>query len=261
MLSVVDCNNFFHLCLQQIEADSEHTDYYEAALTLLRHMLSSGMPQPDVATFTSASECLLASSGMVPDHQLLAQLQQDIWQPMREVLGSDRSSSAAYLRAFNHFADSGASEVFPLILLMAQNGLPGLDVECCFALAVVMEDHHQEWLCEHVGTNFIEQVHLAADERSAKSTQVVMFPAHELPKLRIAQLRNGSNCLALQDIEMPWWMLPVGEQLHLQAVPQAEVTFDKQSEASAVEKKESAAETLVREYGHLDKGSGRKGRR
>lgn len=40
-------------------------------------------------------------------------------------------------------------------------------------------------------------------------------------------------------------MLPVGEQLHLQAVPQAEVTFDKQSEASAVEKKESAAKTLV----------------
>jgi hypothetical protein len=66
---------------------------------------------------------------------------------------------------------------------------------------------------------------------------------------------------ALQDIEMPWWMLSVGEQLHLQAVPQAEVTFDKQSEASAVEKKESAAKTLVREYGHLDKGSGRKGRR
>jgi hypothetical protein len=56
-------------------------------------------------------------------------------------------------------------------------------------------------------------------------------------------------------------MLSVGEQLHLQAVPQAEVTFDKQSEASAVEKKESAAKTLVREYGHLDKGSGRKGRR
>ncbi len=79
----VDCNNFIRLCLQQIKAESEHADYYEAVLTLLRHMLSSGMPQPDVCTFTSASECLLASSsGVVPDHQLLAQLQQDIWQPM-----------------------------------------------------------------------------------------------------------------------------------------------------------------------------------
>jgi len=83
LLSVVDCNNFIRLCLQQIKAECEHADYYEAVLTLLRHMLSSGMPQPDVCTFTSASECLLASSsGVVPDHQLLAQLQQDIWQPM-----------------------------------------------------------------------------------------------------------------------------------------------------------------------------------
>ena len=262
VLSVVDCNNFIRLCLQQIKAESEHADYYEAVLTLLQHMVSSsGMPQPDVATFTCALECLLASSsGRVPDHQLLAQLQQDIWQPMHQVLSSDSSSSAAYLPAFIHFAESGASEVFLLILLMAQNGLPGLEVECCFALAVVMEDHQEEWLCEHVGTKFIEQVYAAADERSAKSTQVVMFPAHELPKLRIAQLRNGSTCLVLQDTEMPWWMLPVGEQLHLQAVPQAEVTSHKQSEASAVENRETAAEKLVREYGHLGRGSGRKGR-
>jgi len=169
LLSVADCNSFIRLCLHQIKTDSEDADYYEAVLTLLRHMLSSGMPQPDVATFTSASECLLASSsGEVPDHQLLAQLQQDIWQPMHQVLGSDRSSSAAYLPAFIHFADSGASEVFPLILLMAQNGLAGLDRDCCLALAVVMENHHQEWLCEHVGTTFIEQVYAAADERSAK---------------------------------------------------------------------------------------------
>ncbi len=256
---MADCNSFIRLCLQQLKADSEHADYCEAVLALLRHMLSSGMPQPDVYTFTSASKCLLArSSGVVPDHQLLAQLQQDVWQPMHQVLNSNRSRSAAYLPAFIHFADSGASEVFLLLLLMAQNGLPGLDAECCFALAVVMEDHHQEWLREHVGTSFIQQVQAAADERSAKSTQVVMFPAHELPKLRIAQLRNGSSCLVLRDIEMPWWMLPVGEQLHLQAVPQAEVTSHKQSEASSVESKESAAEKLVREYGHLGRGSGRK---
>lgn len=108
-------------------------------------MLSSGMPQPDFDTFASASECLLASSsGAVPDHHLLAQLQQDIWQPMHQVLGSDRSSSAAYLPAFNHFADSGASEIIQLALLTAQNNLAGLDRECCLALAVVMEDHHQE---------------------------------------------------------------------------------------------------------------------
>lgn len=81
----------------------------------------------------------------------------------------------------------------------------------------------------------------AANESSIKPIQVVMFPEHELPKLRPAQLRNGSSCLVLQDIEMPWWMLPVGEQLHLQAVPQAEVTSGKQSEASAVASKESAA--------------------
>ena len=222
-------------------------------------MLSSGMPQPDVATFTSASECLLASSsGVVPDHQLLAQLQQDIWQPMHQALGSDKKTLAAYLPAFNHFAGSGASEAFLLILLMAQNGLPGLDADCCFALAVVMENYHREWLCEHVSTNFIEQVQAAADDHSAKSTQLVMFAAHELPKLRFAQLRNGTSCLVLQDIEMPWWMLPVGEQLHLQAVPEAEVASGKQEEASSVESKESAAERLVREYGHLDKSSGRK---
>jgi len=215
LLSVADCNSFIRLCLQQLKPDSEHADYYEAVLTLMRHMLSSGMPQPDVATFTCASECLLASSsGIVPDHQLLAQLQQDIWQPMHQVLGSDRSSSAAYLPAFIHFAESGASEAFLLILLMAQNGLPGLDAECCFALAVVMEDHHHEWLCEHIGTKFVEQVQAVADERSAKLTQLVMFPAHELPELRFAQLRNGSSYLVLQDIEMPWWSLVLIELLY-----------------------------------------------
>ncbi|KAL0019551.1 hypothetical protein WJX77_012189 [Trebouxia sp. C0004] len=261
LLSVGDCNNFIRLCLQQVQADSEHADYYEAVLTLLRHMLSSGVPQPDVCTFTSASECLLASSsGEVPDHQLLAQLQQDIWQPMHQVLGNDRSSSAAYLPALNHFVGCAAPEVFPLILLMAQNGLSGLDAECCFALAVVFEDHHQEWLCEHVGTDFMEQVQAAADEPSAKSTQLVMFPVHELPRLRLVQLRNGSHCFDLQDIEMPWWMLPVGEQLHLRAVPQTPVISGKQTEVSSVQSKESAAEKLVREYGHLDKGSGRKRR-
>ncbi len=150
---MADCNSFIRLCLQHIKADSEHADYYEAVLTLLQHKLSSSMPQPDVATFTSASECLLASSsGVVPNHQLLAQLQQDIWQPMHQALGSDRKILAAYLPAFNHFAGSGASEAFLLILLMAQNGLPGLDADCCFALAVVMENYHREWLCEHVST-------------------------------------------------------------------------------------------------------------
>ncbi len=49
-----------------------------------------------------------------------------------------------------------------------------------------------------------------------------------------------------------------GEQLHLQAVPEAEVASGKQGEASSVESKESAAGKLVRQYGHLDKGSGRK---
>lgn len=261
-LSVGQCNRFIEYCMQQIKAGNAHEDYHEAVLTLLPSMLDANLPHPTVSTYKLATECLLASNGGgggLPAHQLIVQLQQCIWGPMHETLGAAADTAHAYVPAFDCL---GATEVIQMVLLMAQNGLPGLDSNCCLALALTTDDYHQDWMQQHFGAGFMEEVQAAAD--SMDYSRRVLFPSCQLPRLFIPQLDYGTQYFVLEGgIQMPWWMVPVGEAqgAHTGQGAAAKGTPQEPAEASLDAAEQGHARQLVQQWGHLDKNSSRKGRR
>lgn len=262
-LTTADCNAFIRDCTQRA-ISTDGLECQEAALNLLHQMQHSNMPKPAVSTFAFATECILASANKdAPAHQLLVQLQQDIWEPLHSVVPPEADTISAYLPALNHLLEHEEStEIIQMILLMAQNGLPGLDEDCCLALLLVMEDHHLDWLVDHFGADFVAQLQ-AADMTNSEST--VMFPAHGLPRLVLSQLSSGMHCFALEGEETPWWMMPVGEYRwqapHSVPEPEMDSIAEDKGDASATAPEPSAAEQLVQRYGHLDSSSAKKGRR
>ena len=62
---------------------------------------------------------------------------------MLKVTGAGADVSAAYLPALSVF---DGTEAVQTVLLMAQNGVPGLSDEACLALFSVMEDDHLAWM-------------------------------------------------------------------------------------------------------------------
>ena len=262
-LTTADCNAFIRDCIQRARAN-DGSECQEAALNLLHHMQHPDLPEPAVSTFALATECTLASVNEdAPAHQLLVQLQQDIWEPLHSVAAPEADTISAYLPALNHLLNHEEStEIIQMILLMAQNGLPGLDEDCCLALLLVIEDHHLDWLVEHFGADFVAQLQ-AADLTNSRTT--VMFPAHDLPRLVLSRLSSGVQCFALEGKDTPWWMMPVG-QYQWQAspsVPEPEMDHiaEDKSNASTTAPEPSAAQQLIQTYGHLDSSSAKKGRR
>ena len=247
-LTTADCNAFIRDCTQRARAN-DGSECQEAALSLLHRMQHSNMPKPTVSTFTLATECILASVNQdAPAHQLLVQLQQDIWEPLHSVVASEAGTISGYLPALNHLLElEESTKIIQMILLMAQNGLPGLDADCCLAMLLVMEDHHLDWLVDHFGADFVAQLQ-AADMTNSPTT--VMFPAHGLPRLVVSRLSSGMHCFALEGEETPWWMMPVGEY-QWQAppsVPEPEMDsfVEDKSNASASAKRDSATCSEIR---------------
>ena len=137
---------------------------------------------------------------------------------------------------------------------MAQNGLGGLDAECCLALAVVpMEEFQQQWMCEVFGAGFMDMIEIAVDSESEAG---VVFPAHELPKLSVVQLDNGTACFGVQGMETPWWMIP---EAGWQQAPVDTAVEARGHNLDALQL--SPAEQLVKDYGHLEQGHSKKRRK
>ena len=97
---------------------------------------------------------------------------------MHQVLGHEAATVSTYSPAVNLFEPAEAMQT---ILLLAQNGLPGLNPDCCLARAL-MEPHHLDWVSEVFGPAFLDQVDGVAADIAVDPTHLVLFPAHELPK-------------------------------------------------------------------------------
>ncbi|KAL3141229.1 hypothetical protein ABBQ38_003570 [Trebouxia sp. C0009 RCD-2024] len=258
-LSVSDCDTFIKLCMQGWPGSTEEgvavtVDTQEgisAALGLLHHMKQTSLPAPAVSTFTQATLCALAQlKGAVPAHQVLMQLQQDVWAHMHT--GDDNT---AYLAALNVFEGTQGVQT---AVLMSQNGVSGLCGDACLALACVMEEDHEAWLRETFGGAFVDELQILADSTSPEPVRLA-FPAHPLPKLSVVQLGGKPSHLGVADGDTPWWMVPAtawqhGLSLNHAASQHIQPPVDQGPQLSA-------AEQLAAEFGHLENASRSKRRK
>lgn len=251
LLSVSDCDTFITLCMSSPPADGSTAEYIEeciqeassAALCLLHHMEQTSLPAPAVSTFTQATLCALAQlRAGVSAYQVLLQLQQDVWSYMHT-----RDGNTSYLAALNVFEGTQGVET---AVLMSQNGVSGLCRGACFALACVMEEHHEAWLRDTFGQAFVNELQMLADSTSPEPVRLD-FPAHALPTLSVVHLDGRPSHLGVADGDTPWWMIPPTAWQHGQSVKLAAV---KQKQSSSDLRPElSAAEQLAAEFGHLEK--------
>ncbi|MCJ1242614.1 hypothetical protein MMC14_010623, partial [Varicellaria rhodocarpa] len=155
-LSVPDCDKFIKLCAEEAQQEGSMADSITAVVSLLHHLKDASSPRPSVSTFALAAECVLAQLGEgAPAHQIIVQLQQEVWQHMQGMGLPDSHASAAYLPALDVV---GGSEATQVMLLMAQNGVAGLSGDCCLAVDVALEDHHRDWVAETFGTTFVDEL-------------------------------------------------------------------------------------------------------
>ena len=128
---------------------------------------------PATSTYTLATRCLVAQlTDGVPAHQVLVQLQQEVWHDMQQKVARDGAdATVAYLPALSMFAAIQADQT---VLLMAQNGLSGLYGDCCLALVTAMEEDHVAWMHGVFGTDFLDEMEVLADLDS--TTQLAAQP-------------------------------------------------------------------------------------
>lgn len=251
-LSLPDCDTFFKLVIQTQSAGGSIEDGVGAALSVLHHMKQTSLPPPAASTFTLATQCVLAQlEDGAPSHEVLMQLQQDVWQHMHTA-GADSDVTPAYLAALDVFEGTQGVQT---ALLMQQNGLSGLSTEACLALVCVMEEYHLTWLHETFGAAFVNELELLANssfqDTSQPESALLKFPDHPLPKLCVVQLNDRPAYLGVDDDETPWWMVPMTAAWQHGQSTEASV---QQSQSSSEQGAEvSAAEQLVAEFGHLEK--------
>lgn len=224
-------------------------------------MQTPSLPQPTVDTFVLATELVLAGlrcNSSVPHYHTLVTLQQNVWQRMHSALGSEAATCAAYAPSLE-VLDSTA-ETVQTVLLMAQNGLAGLNSESCFALALHLDDSLgvTSWMQNAFGADFVDQVQAVANHGGENNSIAVKFPSHELPKLSVIQLNDGTSVFALQAGYTPAWMRPatVWDPQLMQELDARASTGKLGSDSPAIAL--SAAETLRLQYGVQDKGSKQK---
>ena len=228
-------------------------DSLRAVLPLLQHMRQSSLPAPAVSTFTTAAECILTQlQDGTPAHQVLVQLQQEVWQHMQTKAGAEADVVAAYLPALNVFEGTDAVQT---VLLMAQNGLSGLNGDCCLALVCVMEEHHHAWLCETFGALFLDRLEALADKSSqspAGSADWLRFPDHALTRLSEVHLDAENSFFELMEGETPLWMVPMTAWQHSQISIKHFSAQQGGKEPPTQVAEPSAAEKLAEDFGHLE---------
>ena len=184
---------------------------------------------------------------------------------MHQTIGRGADTLPAYTPSL--YALDDAAQTVQTLLLMAQNGLPGVHQDCCVALVCNLSDDQLTWLQEHFGQSFMEQVETAANQDQLDASSIVVqFPQHKLPQLCTFQLRSGFAVFVLQDGHCPLWMRPAVawedpdyvQEMHLRE--RSVRTAQGAPSSASTAPKLSAAEELVQQYGHLSKHSKRRAR-
>ena len=261
------CEEIIRLCIKRMADDSLSTDCQEAVWDFLQQMHPPALPQPTIDTFTLATQSVIASlhgDNSAPAHHALVLLQQRVWTRMHSVLGSGADTLSAYAPSVDALGE--AAETVHLVLLMAQNGITGIDSNTCFALAcTVLEEQAEQkpWMQLIFGANFVDEVQKAAEHDSAHLGIAVAFPKHQLPKLSVFQLRDGTAVYILEGIDTPWWMRPSAawgdpEYQHEMDSKLAHCQQPHQDPAP-VQNQPSAAELLRAQYGDTHVGSRKRG--
>ena len=260
------CEENMRLCIKRMTDDSLSTDCQEAVWDLLQQMHPPALPQPTVDTFTLATESVIASlhgDGPVPAHHALVLLQQHVWKRMHTVLGNGADMLSAYAPTVDALAE--AAETVHLVLLMAQNGVAGIDSNTCLALVCNVLDEQAEqklWMQLIFGARFVDEVQQAAEHGSADLGIAVGFPTHELPKLSVFELRDGTAVFTLEGVETPWWMRPSaawGDPEYQHEMDSKAAESEPNQDPAPVQKQPSAAELLRAQYGDTDVGSRKRG--
>ncbi|KAL3161697.1 hypothetical protein ABBQ38_008796 [Trebouxia sp. C0009 RCD-2024] len=254
-LSVSDCNTFLKLCKASEQAGGSLADSLSPALSLLHHMKQTSLPAPAVTTCTLATHCLLAQlTDGVPAHQVLVQLQQEVWHTMHKVTEAGAHESAAYLPALSAF---DGTEAVQTVLLMVQNGISGLSGDACLALVLVMENDQLAWMRQVFGLGFMDELETMAESASQSATPSesawLGFPDCPVPRLSVVQLTADTAYFEVAGGVTPLWMVPMAAWQHGQmsiksVVEQLQPLSEKVAELTA-------AQQLAADYGHLERGS------
>ena len=156
-LFVETCQECMRTITAQIKAGKDISLCLEAVWALLQQPQPPSLP---LSMFVLAAEAVVAASHQdLSDLQAVVLLQQHVWVNMHHVIKDDPSVISAYLPALNAWQGAAAVQT---VLLMAQNGVAGLDYEGCLAVCCNIEELHLEWIREKFGAGFVEQVEAVA---------------------------------------------------------------------------------------------------
>ena len=260
------CEEVIRLCIKHMADDSLSSDCQEAVWNLLQQMQPPALLKPTIDTFTLATQSVIASlhgNNPTPAHHALVLLQQHVWKRMHTVLGGGADTLSAYAPSIDALDE--AAQIVHLVLLMAQNGVAGIDSNTCFALAcLVLEEQAEQklWMQLTFGAPFVNEVQEAAEQDSADLGIAVGFPKHQLPKLSVFQLRDGTAVYTLEGLDTPWWMRPSAawcDPEYQHEMDSKAAGSEPNQDPAPVQEQPSAAELLRIQYGDTDVGSRKRG--
>ena len=131
----------------------------------------------------------------MPAYQLLVQLHQQVLLKLHMQFGKGPETAKVYYAAMAAFNTTELSTnqrphtafCIQTMLLMAQNGLPGLGAKGCELLLEAVDEYSEDWLCQTFGDAFFDKLEAVflGDKVLATARDVVPFPPMSLPNLVI----------------------------------------------------------------------------
>lgn len=182
-LQVKACNAFLRCCFK---ASSSTANKAEAAVRLMRGM-QSPLPLPDMQTFSSVTKCVHSKlHDGVPAYQLLVQLHQQVLLKLHTQFGKAPEAAKVYYAAMAAFNTTDLSTIQCLhtasciqtMLLMAQNGLPGLSAQGCELLLEAVDDYSETGCARPLGMRSLTKSRLFSLETKFWQLQEMLFPFH-----------------------------------------------------------------------------------
>ena len=213
LVSEGDCQFVMQQCIFETDGVANQIGQ-KPVLKLLNAMEPPFSPLPSIDTVLIATKAILRGVGTdLSARQVLLQLYQKVLPRLHAAHGNREGTAAVYEEALTAFAaskdtDCCATETVQIVLLMAQNGLPGLTQIACEYFAEISDEYTEGWFRSVFGDSFMDQVWdvvaSVEDSQSVKATAVA-FPAHELPTLDVDQA-DYPQMLVLQGMQTPDWM-------------------------------------------------------
>ena len=217
--------------------------------------MQSPLPLPNMETFSCVIKCVLSRlhDGMLA-RQLLVQLHQQVLLKLHMQLGKGLETTKVYYAAMAAFNTTDLStnqcphtaSCIQTMLLMAQNGLPGLSVQGCELLLEAVDKYSEDWVRQSFSDAFFDKVEAVflGDEVLATAGDVVPFPLMSLPNLVTQQLDTQKAYLDFAEGDMPHVMIPADAW---PAYPSRRSTQQANAESS---EHMDGAQLLEQQYGH-----------